>query len=45
MSIRAALIPGSSIVPIPASFLDIRIGQVGHTSTNSVVCALLTMKY
>ena len=33
-----------SIGPIPAIFDGIEIGQVCYTSTNSVVCALLTMK-
>ena len=42
---RAVPIPGIciSIGPIPAFFDGIGIGQVGYTSTNSVVCALVTM--
>ena len=42
---RAALIPGIGIAPIPAIFDGIGIGQVSYTSTNSVDCTLLTMKY
>ena len=43
---RAAPIPGIciGIGPIPAIFDGIGISQVCYTSTNSVVCALLTMK-
>ena len=44
---RAGLIPGIGIgiAPIPAIFDSIGIGQVSYTSTNSVDCTLLTMKY
>ena len=43
---RAALIPGIciGIGPIPAIFDGIGVAQVCYTSTNSVVCALLTMR-
>ena len=43
--IRAVPIPGIciGIGPIPAFFDGIKIGQVGYTSTNSAVCALLIM--
>ena len=34
-----------SIRPILAYFDGIGIGQVHYTSTNSVVCAILSMKY
>ena len=47
--IRAAPIPGIGIgigiVPIPAIFDGIGIGQVCYTSTSSVDCTLLTMKH
>ena len=38
--IRAAPIPGIGIVPIPAIFDGVGIGQVSYTSTNSVDCTL-----
>ena len=43
---RAALIPGIciGIGSIPAIFDGIRIGRLCDTSTNSVFCALLTIK-
>ena len=43
--IRAVPIPGIciGIGPIPVFFDGIGIGQVGYTSTNSVVYALLTI--
>jgi len=46
-NIRAAPIPGIciGIGAIPANFDDIGIGQVCYKSTNSVVCALLAMKF
>ena len=42
----AAPIPGIriGIIPIPAVFDGIEMGQVHYTSINSVVCALLTIK-
>jgi len=45
-SSKGAPIPGIciGIGPIPAFFGGMGIGQVCYTSTNSIVCAILSMK-